>query len=302
MVKILNKDGKELLELPGDTLENAMLGNSYLRGAQLDGANLRGADLRDANLTEASLTGACLDGATLDDVVLDRASADDASFVNASLNSASFENATLRRANFTNAKVTEANMNYTDLTGATFDNATVKVNASTFASFKECKFRGATVTEVTTLGGDFRGVNMQEAKEFQFREGRVASESKPFMIVREFFDLKYHQGPMLDHTSKYRNWSPRRPFQMVDVLKLGGMIGLVAIFATGGLQRSLLVNVATVAACIVAIGVAHWRVVQQTNAKIDESVAAFFGCHGHGIDSDYMSMLGLKKPINYNAD
>jgi len=62
---LVDRSGKILLNIPGNTLYEADLGGANLRGANLRGADLRGANLGDADLGEANLGGADLGGADL---------------------------------------------------------------------------------------------------------------------------------------------------------------------------------------------------------------------------------------------
>ena len=65
MIKILDRNGNELMALEVDSLRDANLSGADLRYANLSDANLSGANLSDANLSGANLSGANLSGANL---------------------------------------------------------------------------------------------------------------------------------------------------------------------------------------------------------------------------------------------
>ena len=61
-MKIFNKNGELLLEVPGDNLQDANLRGAKMQEANLQDAKLHGVNLQGANLLGANLLGAIIDG------------------------------------------------------------------------------------------------------------------------------------------------------------------------------------------------------------------------------------------------
>jgi hypothetical protein len=103
-VKIYNTSNDLILEIPGESLQQAYLQDADLRGADLRYADLRGAYLQGANLQDADLRGADLRYADLRGADLRGANLWGADLQEADLQEADLREADLREANLRNTR------------------------------------------------------------------------------------------------------------------------------------------------------------------------------------------------------
>lgn len=298
MVKILNSDGQLLVEVPGDTLKNAMLANSYLRDADLSYTDLRNADLRDANLTGACLTGSKLDEAKFSNADLTGAECRKASFRSVNLDLATLTKADFSDSDFQGASLIDASMEDAKFEGCQFTEAKIKTRDAFNCSFANAVLTGCGEIEIYSKYLDFRGVKAwtgsniriwgyQERKNRQFHDQNFAWQYN-------FYDLAHYQGPRVDEHTEWNFGVPLREFELNNLVKI--VLALGAIFYCLTLSFAASAKIAGVIGMFAAA--LHLFVVIQTNRNFQAHPSKFIADGGHRIYPGLYSMFFCTKANN----
>ena len=302
MVKILNKAGMELADVPGDTLAGAMLANTYLRDANLQNADLSGADLRDTNLQGANLDGAILDKAKLENACLEDVSGVGASFVGATLDAANLDNSSFAKASFSGASLQKINAIETKFNRCDFTTATLSIEDANGTSFRNADFSDPSEVEIYAKHTDLRGATIGEGKPFrvwaeQFDTQTNKFRTSVFPFQFDFFGLDYHLGPIVDDSTNWKVQLQKRPFEFKNILILA--IASFVGFAALCFWLSWPLSVAIVNSLVIAIvgSVMHFRVIQETNAEFAANPMEFLSPRGHRIEPGFLSMFSRGQPV-----